>query len=304
MKCIVCGQETYDSSNYCQLCSQIMDSLGVLPKNVSELIPQIRGKQHAELFGKIQRHEFKEVEIQPTFAQSKAKKWIQDGDLEEVNGKLRINIAVNDLDECLPLIVALASNELDSIHGEIVSISRGQHNDRTAAIESAFEFYQNAKLTSEPSESKKYLDMAEEQATIGRNKLKQEIKDNLKVLEGIPRNLVLKLFCGISRKKATESLMQIQDAYSYYFKSIKLSIKIGSDSGNKKKVRELVKQESQFWKELIGSKGYVRLVQIDDDNEDKWKENVRILPMINHQFEQLETGSEGITVKLLEEKNE
>lgn len=287
MKCIICGSEIDGNYNevVCKTCERIIGSIKYrISKNEGndEIIQKLRRNQFLE---SITDSELDNVDMNDIIEQ------IDDALIPRTSGEIASGIITPESVIVFSYVVANVINEfVQSFHGEMLRISQSEHNDRIALIETAEQQYAKAcNIKEDLGRKQNILDNAEMKAEEACNSLKKEIKGNLDIIGQLPKSTLAKLFYPISIDSAKSSLSQLHESYTAYLRGVSLSIMIGIESKDTEHFHRIIKEESNFLKNLIQSKEYKRLLEFDDSNADTWDERIRIIPVLDYYLDQVET---------------
>lgn len=303
MVCKICGAPIDAESVYCQKCGQKLDEISISPKVLSDFLKEkMESSDAAEiqshcqhLIDKVNGSKFKKVELHKSSLSG-----IDLSDIISEKGDT-LRVECKEPEEFLKLAAALFINEADTRHNEMVDIIETIHNDRKADLLTANMLYVRAGLTKDVSRREKKLDNASDSCIAGINKLRLEINNHLDFFERLPKSTLKKLFCGISIQSAEANLVQMQEAFRWYCEGVRLLIKIDIQNKEQEKIRETIETESTFIKTMIGSRGYKRLLEVDDENVEKWDEYVNGLEVSMYCVANY-IDADTITIRVLEEK--
>lgn len=303
MECEVCGASIDINSRYCQKCGNEINKFGVPQKQLLNLLEEKMRivkeggtKQlYQNMINRLNQNCFREVELHKSSLEG-----IDFSDIiKEKNGKL----SLEDLGaaEAAKLIMSYFINEFDAIHNEIGSIMDSLHGDRVACVRTAYQHYQRA-LQAENLESKKSdLIFAANKCLEGMDMLREELKDHLGFFEELPRSTFRKLFCGIKLQDAEKRLQLIQKTFRFYCLGSMLLMEIDLKNEEIKKLVQTAHNERFFLNEMQKSKGYSRLLEVDDENEQEWSDMLKELT-VNMFFIEKYIEADDVTIKILEEK--
>lgn len=303
-ECKVCGAIALEGSVYCQKCGKKLDEAGISTGKLSAFLQEqmemsgtVETQQYYRtLMEEIGNLKFQEVEIHRSSLEGSD---FTDLIYEEDN---RLHINCQKPEDFLKLAGALLINELDCMRTELNQLSQGLHNDRMADLYAAYEMYKRAMLTTGDAARKTaQLDSASNSCINGREKIKKEMVENLKLLQNYPKNTVAKIFCGIGLQKAEQTYNQMLEAFPWYCDAVKMQMCIDMQNKEMKKLNMTVAEEQGFLKQIRNCKGYKRLQEVVEINAKKWDGYIDSLKADMYLAEKL-ISEDTITVKILEEK--
>lgn len=303
-ECKVCGGVASEGSLYCQKCGNKLDKVGIPAGKLSTFLQEqmqmsgtVESQRYCrEVMEKIGDLKFQEVEIHRSSLEG-----LNLTDLiYEKKGRLHINCQKPE--DFLKLAGALLINELDCIQTELNEISQGLHNDRMAEVFAAYKMYKRAMLTTDDAARKTtQLDNASDSCIKGLEKIKEEMMQNLKLLQKYPKNPVAKIFCGINVQKAEQAYNQMNAAFPWYCDAVRMQMCIDLQNKEMEKLNMTVAEEREFLEEIRSHKGYRRLQEVVEANAKVWDECIGSLKADMYLSEKL-ISENSITVKILEEK--
>lgn len=257
-ECRACGAAASDGSIYCQKCGKKLEET----RTSTETLFDFLKTQMTDVVEYQWDPKFEEVEIYKRFCE---KVDITDLIYKE-DGKLNINS-----EEAAVLAIRLLINEFNCIQTALNGLSQEFHNDRLAELNGAYEFYRRALLIGGDINSQKSeLEKALDHCLIGKDKLKKEMQENLKMLEKYPKNVTRKIFCGMSPWKAENIYNQMREAFPYYCAAVVLQMCIDMQNKEIEKVNMTIADEQDFLQQIRNCDGYKRLQEVVVANEKKW----------------------------------
>lgn len=300
MECEVCGAIIDDGSKYCQKCGIKLKGIGISKEELSnvlikkmELIHEAGTEQtYQKLISKLKRNEYKKVEIHTSS--------LDEADFSKmlIESKNGILIVPMKPEEHIKLGIGIFINELDSMQNEMNSMKNSLQNDRISKIYTAFQQYNRAIHTNNTSDRTMELNIASNNCLSGINDLRQEINEHIKFFSKLPKSTIQKLFCGISLKDAENELKQVQKSFQFYRMGISLLTQIDIYRNEQEMLISTAQEERAFLKEIKKSKGFHRLLEVDDENVGKWEEDTSTLSLEMYYIENyLETGKTVMEIK-------
>lgn len=275
MRCKICGAEIPDDSKYCQKCGKkitcqsiSLDDLKAETKDLQERCNDFQSKQYyASVLERIESESFNSVKYEYG---SKIPDFVSD--YFDKDGNLIIKVPSNlEGKDTILLIVALLENELECIHAELAEIYIGQHNDRIAELKAGIALYEE--FAEDEGLKKQNLANSKAYLRCGLEKIKMELQDVTRIFGSIPRNPILKLFCGIRRKKAYSNCKLAREAIVYCNIGMLYLLKVHLELGQNAEIRRLIPECSNFIVDFTDSKQYKRLYEYDDENQEFWRKN-------------------------------
>ena len=303
-ECKVCGAIVSEGSVYCQKCGKKLDEAGISAGKISAFLQEqmessgtVETRQYCrELMEKIEELKFQEVEIHRSSLEG-----LDLTDLVyEKDDKLHINC--RNSEDFLKLSGALLINEIDCLQTEVNGISQELHNDRTSKLDTAYDLFRRAMLTTgDAGRKRKSLDVAAEACIDGINQLKKEMNNHLELFQSYPKSPLKKLFCGISLQRAEGAYKQMQEALPWYCDAVRMLMCIDMQNKEPEKLNMLVVDEQKFLKQIRSRVGYKRLQEVVEANAKIWDEWINRLKVNMYCAEKL-VSDDIVTVKILEEK--
>ena len=275
MNCTICGNIIDSESIFCQKCGQRIENdklpLKVLEEYLSERLKNgicvnqeidntILLNMDVSRFKKIEKHQsaIELLGIENIFS------------LE--NGILQLdNISDEDF---IKLCVAVGIDEFESFGDRIDLLGQEFHNNRIARIHTAMELYNRAMRTRDDMDKRKELSKAAEECILSLNMLKEEIGEKIVYFEDFPKSNIKKLSYIHRIKQVKSSLKQMQDAFRAYCYGVNLLLVIDAGAGETERVLYTIDREVKFLDTIVSSRGYKRLLEVDDENVDVWDEYV------------------------------
>lgn len=298
MECAVCGAKINTNSKYCKQCENEISEFGISKKELSLLLEEKGiGKIYQNLISKLNQDCFHEIEIH----QSSLDEIDFSEILEEKDGIL----TVDNLDAVgtVQLVMSCLINEFDAMHNEIGDIMNSMHGDRVAYLNTAYQQYERALQGKNAVNQSVELTKASDNCLKGINMLREEIKGYLNFFETLPKSTIEKLFCGKKLRHAEKNLNLIHDAFRLYCSGCFLALEIDLKNKETEKLIQTARVERDFLNQLQKSRGYCRLLEVDDENEAEWKNKIREMT-VNMFFIEKNIDSDVVIIKILEESNE
>lgn len=280
MKCIICDADIPDDSKYCQKCGKKVNqksiSLDDLKEDVKDLINKSTYPRDKKYYDSILKYinatNFEKVKYEYG---SEIPDCIKDFTDEEGNFVFKIPSDIDFTDISIEMISSLIENELESFHAELADISIGQHNDRVATLQTGIQLYEEKVQTEE--RRKDNLSKANESLRMGLNKLRQELQTETEVFKSIPKNPILKLFCGVSRKTANKKVCCAREGIVCYKIGMIYLIKTQLKLGQLDEAIKIIEEGTDFITKFMESKQGKRLIEYDDEEKELWEDNTIIL---------------------------
>lgn len=297
MVCQICGKEAAEGSKYCQRCGSKLSNVGIdknlLIKKILE--GKMAGSKSCETYiDRIRYMRYRNVRIiKSTFDGMNLSNYIM-----EKNGDLCI---ICPEEEMVSLISGFIINEIDSLNNSITEISTKIHDDRVAHIEAAVFQFKRAKLTVNEVSRRYAMEFAAQECITGLTMIKKELVRHLDFFEQLPKSTIKKMFCGASVNQAEEMLAQFQEAFPIYATGVNLLLEIDSFVGENQRIRMTFHDATDFLKGILASKGYDRLMEIDDENTDKWKDGIESF-LIDMYYVSGYLGKNEIVLKIKEDE--
>ncbi len=306
MECKICGAVVPGNSTYCPKCGRKIDEIGIRARDISYFLKEKMNaadateiQQYCKMFiDKVCEQKFKSVEIHRSSVEGTSLK-----DMIHEDKEGRLHIECQNSEDYLKLATAFFINEIDCRQTELNGIRRASHDDRMAKLRAAYTQYKRAMLTEDVWRKVKQLDEASTNCILGMNELKREINSNLELFAELPKSTVKKLFCGISLQEVEEKLREMQETFPWYCDAIRLLVSIDIQNKEVEKLNVTIAEEGDFLKQMIKSKGYLRLLEVDEDNAKVWNDYVNQLN-IDMFFVEKIIETDTITLKILEERYE
>lgn len=304
MECKVCGAIVRDGSIYCQKCGKKINEIGITLKNISSFLSEkvetfgtAEMQQYWKTFIEGDRNKFKSLEIHKNSLEgiNLSKLFYEEGD--------RLHINCQNPEDFLELAAVFFINEMASTQTALNNLKKDLHGSKIAKMKAAYDMYEMAILTKSNVSRKKQLDDALSTCILGIRELKEEMENHLELFAKLPRSTIGKLFCGIKLQEAETALVQMQEAFSWYCNAVRLWMCIEIQNEELDKLEVVFENERDFLKEMINSKGYQRLLEVDEDNAGVWEQYVNCLEVGMYCVEKF-IKTDTITIKILEEKNE
>lgn len=301
MECNVCGAATDSDSVYCQKCGKRIGEMGISQKEILGFLNE--KKQSLDmpemeqnvlmLINKVREHKFTKVEIHRSS--------LEGMDFTDFFGEIGgcLYVKCSKPKEYFQLAAALFINEIDSLHNELLMIDDNFHNDRMAKISAAERHYERAMQTKDGSQRVQELAQASEKCVLGLEELKNEMRSNLDLFANLPKSALKKLFCGISIGAAEQALKEMQEAFLGYCKGVAYLIGVDIQREEQERAYGNIEKEWEFLKEIKNSAGYRSLLEVDEENANKWEENVNCLE-VGMYYIKKNIDSDTIVVKIME----
>lgn len=277
MQCPICGSDTAWGSKFCQKCGKRISDIAIKKEDVLDILAEKNKKikstegkmKYDKLIKRIKGDEIKSIRLR--YASVDNEQLLDEVDYSEFLG----NLSIEANPELFVGIGAIfIANEIDSIHNEIAQISMKIHDDRIAHIEAAFRQYKRALKTVNIDNKERTLDFTANECILGLSMLRKELERHLEYFEKLPRNVLKKLISGTSVGEAIEELAQCQEAFYSYCAGVRLLIETDSLAGEIDRVEDTIEEETEYLITLKKHNGYERLLEIDDENAEKWKDMV------------------------------
>ena len=303
MECEVCGAQIDKGSKYCQKCGKKIAEFGIPKMQLSHLFEEkIRivkesgtRQIYQNLLNELNQNCFQEIEIHKSSLEE-----VDFSDIfEEKKGKL--SIVRLDVTTATKLIMSYFINEFDAIHNEIGNIIDSMHGDRVAYLLTAYQQYRRATAAKNADSQREELTFALDNCLKGINMIREELKDHLEFFEKLPKSTIKKLFCGIKLREAEGRLKLIHEAFHLYCLGCILSLEIDFKNEEIGKLIQTAHNERTFLNQMQKSKGYCRLLEVDDENETEWKNKLKEMA-VNMFFVEQYIEPDNVTIKLLEDK--
>lgn len=312
MECKACGAVIETGDSYCEYCSSRLKRAGVISKN--ELFDLLKKEvkfsgetdkfqEFQQLICKLSRNEFKRVEIQKSSAEELASSCLDETNILDVVKELKnggLKITCQNYDFFVKLTLAALINEFDAIQNEIGDIKASLHDDRKAKIYTAFQQYQRAVQSEDAADQTDGFRSAANSCLEGINELRMEMDRLLDFFSKLPKSTFKKLFCGVKLRDAQANLNQVQEAFHFYCNAVRLMIQVDLGKNEIKRLLSTLKDERSFLKEIQRSDGYRRLLEVDDDNAEKWRITLRELAADMYCIENY-IGTESVYLNIVEE---
>lgn len=303
MECQVCGAQIDIDSRYCQKCGNEIAEFGISKRQLSRLLEEkiaIAKKSgikqiYQDLINKLNQDGFEEIEIHKSSLEG-----VEFSGILETKGD-KISIKNLDLVAATTLIMSYFINEFDAMHNEIGDIANSIHGDRVAYLCTAYQQYGRAIQSKNAESQRAELTYASNNCLKGINMLREEITGNLDFFEKLPKSTIKKLFCGIKLQDAERRLKLLQETFRLYCLGCILSLEIDLKNEETKKLVRTAHVERAFLNEMQKSKGYCRLLEVDDENKTKWDNKLKEMA-VNMFFIEKYIESDEITMKILEVK--
>lgn len=302
MICYKCKNELIENTMFCSKCGTKISSVGIertiLKKYMEQEYEKANMKEkklyYQTIIDKITDSKYKKVELE--------KRTIDLFDLEKLvyedDEKIHINMEISDFAK---LSLALVINEYETIGDEISAIKGEFHNDRIARFQTALIHYERAMVSKNSNVRKDELQTACKECISSINELKKEMQNKLSFFENFPKNKVKKLGYIFRINTVISNLHHMREAFHMYCYGIKLLLEIDIQNEEYEKILLTINREMKDIQKMLSSKGYQRLLEIDDENVDCWNEGVRDLLVV---MDGVNEGivSENTILNLLEEK--
>lgn len=296
MNCKICGNIIDSESIFCQKCGKRIENdklpLEVLEEYLSERLRNgICVSRTTDNTMLLDMHDsrFKKIE-------EKHQSAIELLGIEDIlgleNGISQItNISDEDF---IKLCVAVGIDEFEAFGDRIDSLGKEFHNDRIAHLHTAMELYNRAVRTCDDMDKRDGLSKAAEECILALNMLKEEIGEKIVYFENFPKSNIKKMSYLFKINEVKLSLKQVQDAFHAYCYGVNLLLVIDAGAGEKERVLYTIDREVKFLGTMVNSRGYKRLLEIDDENVDAWDEYVgklsKTMYFISNKMEEKKTS--------------
>ena len=279
MICKFCGSELMPESVFCRKCGKKLDEQETQRQRKVILKYLNNKKEETDLVGQkdyyeklIHRwnnQEFKKVEIHSCPLEEILH--LEDVIYEDED---TFHINCTDANDLVKLGFALVINEFDSLNEMIGSIEKEFHNDRIAHLKSAYQLYRRAILSEETNEKNQQLANATDNCIRALAELEEELVNHLQFWEQFPKNKVKKLKYIFQIKHLETRLDETQKAFIWYYNGVQLLLNIDFCNSDYKKLYDTIYTKRDFLDKINKLKGLERLLEVDDENRERWIEQI------------------------------